>query len=144
LHCIICFIILFVRPEKSTTTKVVFFPKKNCLPSFVLFAKMSVQLRKYAALFLLALFVFPFVEKGIHDVTHSKDVHCSAKNSKHFHTSEHHCSICDFTLSFSTAPDYFQKAPVNIHYESLVCCSYTDNFTVAPAFLFSLRGPPSA
>ena len=104
---------------------------------------MSVQLRKYAALFLLALFVFPFVEKGVHDVTHAKDTHCSTKNSKHFHTSEHHCSICDFTVSLSPAPNYFQEAPVNAPCEYLVDCSYTTNFPVAPAFSFLLRGPPS-
>jgi len=105
---------------------------------------MSVQLRKYATLFLLVLFAFPHVEKGIHDIAHAKDTHCSTKDSKHFHASEHHCSICDFTISLSTAPEYFQKVSVNVYFESLVCCSHTDNFIVAPAFYFSLRGPPSA
>ena len=104
---------------------------------------MSIQLRKYAALFLLVLFVFPFVEKGTHDVAHSKDTHCATKDSKHFHTSEHHCSICDFTVSLSLAPNYFKEAPVNINYKSLVVCFYTDNFTGVPAFSFLLRGPPS-
>lgn len=105
---------------------------------------MSVQLRKYAALFLLLVFVFPFVEKGIHDVAHSKDTHCHTTNTKHFHSAEHHCSICDFTVSGSTASEYFPEITTNINCTTVLFNFYTENFTVSPSFSFLLRGPPIA
>ncbi len=55
------------------------------------------QLKKYGALFLLLLFLFPVVEKQLHIYEHSADEHCYASD-KHFHEMEHTCSICEFTL----------------------------------------------
>lgn len=105
---------------------------------------MYIQFRKYAALFLLALFVFPFVEKGIHDLDHAKDTHCSVKNSTHFHAKEHHCEICDFTVSVSYTPECVHKDYPTINYAPILVYFYNTNIVVAPAFSFSLRGPPLA
>ncbi len=105
---------------------------------------MSVLFRKYAALFLLAVFVYPFIEKGIHDIEHAKDVHCSTKNSTHFHTKEHHCEICDFTVSVSHTPECVQKDYQIINYKPLLVCFDNADIVVAFAFSFSLRGPPLA
>ena len=49
---------------------------------------------------MLLLFLFPMVEKHVHAFEHSKDKHCTA-NEKHFHEEEHHCTICDFTITDS-------------------------------------------
>jgi hypothetical protein len=105
---------------------------------------MYIQFRKYAALFLLVLFVFPFVEKGIHDFEHAKDIHCFIKNSTHFHTHEHHCEICDFTVSITSDHEYPNYELTHIQSETLHFYFYKNDFLLAPAFSFSLRGPPLA
>jgi hypothetical protein len=58
------------------------------------------QLKKYTALFFLFLFLFPTVEKQLHAFEHTNDIHCSSTD-QHFHTQEHTCSICDFTVTDS-------------------------------------------
>ena len=66
---------------------------------------MHQQLKKYISFFFLFLFLFPTIEKQLHAFEHREDVHCTAVN-KHFHTQEHSCSICDFTITDSNAsPD---------------------------------------
>lgn len=59
---------------------------------------MRQQLKKYGSFFLLLLFLFPLVEKQIHIYQHSDDERCLA-SEKHFHTQEHSCAICDYTLT---------------------------------------------
>jgi len=105
---------------------------------------MYIQFRKYAALFLLALFVFPFVEKGIHDLDHAKDTHCYVKNSTHFHTNEHHCEVCDFNVSITSDPEYLNYELTHVQCKTLNFYFYKNDFLLAPAFSFSLRGPPVA
>jgi len=61
---------------------------------------MPQKLKNYFSFFFLLLFLFPTVETQLHAFEHSSDVHCSASD-KHFHTQEHHCSICDFTATDS-------------------------------------------
>lgn len=58
------------------------------------------ELQKYLSLVLLVLFLFPMVEQQLHAFEHSADKHCTA-STKHFHEQEHHCDICDFTLTDS-------------------------------------------
>lgn len=59
---------------------------------------MHQQLKKYGSLFLLLLFLFPLVEKQAHIYRHADDERCISAD-KHFHSQEHSCSICDYTLS---------------------------------------------
>lgn len=54
--------------------------------------------------FLLFLFLFPLIRKGVHAFEHSADQHCSA-SEKHFHDLEQHCNVCDFTLTDSSFPE---------------------------------------
>ncbi len=63
---------------------------------------MSKIVKNYFAPILLALFLFPQVQKGMHDFEHRHGTHCDAKAVKHFHTLEHVCSICDFSVPVST------------------------------------------
>ena len=55
--------------------------------------------RRFTSIFILFLFLFPQVHKSVHDFEHRKDFHCDAKAEKHFHTFEHVCKLCDFSLS---------------------------------------------
>jgi hypothetical protein len=92
--------------------------------------------------FLLLLFLFPFVQKGIHDLKHSKDFHCYVLNAKHFHKKEHVCSICDFTFVDSNTP------LENNHNITLFACiafysKVTVSFILVDAdYKFSPRAPP--
>lgn len=64
---------------------------------------MRKELLNYFSLFLLLLFLFPIAEKQIHALQHIDDIHCTASD-KHFHEQEHHCDICDLTLTDASTP----------------------------------------
>ena len=61
---------------------------------------MHKQIKNIFSLFLLFLFIFPLIEKEVHDFECTTDVHCTASEI-HFHNLEHHCDICDFTITDS-------------------------------------------
>lgn len=65
--------------------------------------QMRKELQKYFSLFLLLLFLFPIAEKQVHALQHLDDIHCTATD-KHFHEQEHHCDICDLTLTDVSTP----------------------------------------
>ena len=65
---------------------------------------MKQSTKKYVGLFLLLIFLYPFVEKGIHDFEHRNDFHCSTKSEKHLHEIAHSCAVCDFTVPISNHP----------------------------------------
>jgi hypothetical protein len=87
------------------------------------------QLKKYGSLFLLLLFLFPLVEKEIHNYEHTTDEHCLSTDA-HFHTERHNCSICDYTLS---NPHFITDADVVI-----ICTSH--HFSFHP-FTESIHSP---
>ena len=64
---------------------------------------MHKPIKKYFSLFFLFLFLFPLVEKEVHALQHNMDVHCTASDI-HLHQLEHHCAICDFTVTDSNTP----------------------------------------
>jgi hypothetical protein len=59
------------------------------------------SVQRYISCLLLALFLFPMVEKQLHAFEHAEEFHCTSTD-KHFHDAEHSCEICDFTFSDST------------------------------------------
>lgn len=64
---------------------------------------MCTEIKKYLAFILLFLFLFPLIEKEVHTFECDTDVHCTASEI-HFHNLEHHCGICDFTITDSNTP----------------------------------------
>ena len=105
---------------------------------------MNNKAKKYAAVFLFALFVFPFVQKGIHDFAHINDFHCSSKAARHFHPIEHHCSICDEVFSISDGPKYFSVFSPLFTTSSTIQLVDTCEFSGQKILFFSLRAPPTA
>src|SRR3990170_706017 len=67
---------------------------------------MMQKLKSIFAVFTLLVFLFPMAEKGIHEFSHIRDVHCNSAD-KHFHSAKHHCDICDFTIDFDGLPAYY-------------------------------------
>ncbi len=78
------------------------------LPIHYFCSSMNQIVKTSFAWLLLALFLFPQVQKGMHDFEHRHDTHCDAKAEQHLHPLEHVCSICDFSVPVSTEFTYFQ------------------------------------
>jgi hypothetical protein len=103
---------------------------------------MHKQIKNILVPLLLFIFLFPMVEKEVHTSIHSADVHCTAGN-KHFHDLEHHCSICDFTLTDS-------NKPTDVNYQLVVSCkqflfqSFTESLDIPGTFQYlPSRAPPT-
>lgn len=99
------------------------------------------QFKKYSSIFLLLLFLFPFVEKQVHIYQHADDERCVAAD-KHFHSQEHSCSICDYTL---TEPCLITDAnPVIVLSEQRIFLKqYTESVYIPTAFQdLPTRAPP--
>lgn len=81
------------------------------LPIYYFCVSMNQIVKTSFAWLLLALFMFPQVQKGMHDFEHRHDTHCDAKAEQHLHPLEHVCSICDFSVPVSTEflTFYFSK-----------------------------------
>ena len=102
---------------------------------------MHKQIKQIVSFFLLSLFLFPMVEKEVHEAIHSADVHCTA-GSKHFHNLEHHCSICDFTITDSNRPTDFNYQLV-ISSKQFSFQAFTESLDIPEAFqLLPSRAPP--
>lgn len=57
---------------------------------------------------MLALLLFPILEKSRHDFEHAEEIHCSVKD-KHFCRAEHNCKICDYLFASSSTPPTGQE-----------------------------------
>lgn len=110
-----------------------------------LFCTFVIRMRKLkaiTALFFLFLFLFPQVEKGIHDLEHADDTHCTDVSEAHFHELSHLCSLCDYVFA---SPDhlYFESAisdePVSAVKGYFIS---SEVFFSAPRYNLSLRAPP--
>lgn len=104
---------------------------------------MTLQLKKYLSLFLLVLFLFPMLEKGMHDFEHRGDIHCNAKD-KHFHSLEHNCSVCDHTIV-----DVSASLPTNlilvVTVKQLLFHPFVESIHAPGAFQYlPARAPPIA
>jgi len=100
------------------------------------------RFRKYSALFLLLLFLFPTVTEIVHDYIHKDDEHCT-QTGLHFHKTEHHCAIDDFVPFVSDIPS-FQQFTVFVPKVQTRYVSFYRTPHVSETYKchFSLRGPP--
>ena len=100
------------------------------------------KIRSYISLLLLAVMLFPLMEKVSHQLEHVDENHCG-KKELHFCAKEHNCKICDYVFSSTDEPlgcHYEIKAKTNV---------VTINFQMVTATITSslnssypLRGPP--
>ena len=103
---------------------------------------MRKQVKSYLSVFFLLLFLFPLLEKGIHDFSHIGDTHCTSLD-KHFHAPEHHCEICDFTNDFNGFPAFNQYDVLLSEQGILNFSSEKNNLLLQEKHFHSLRAPPS-
>jgi hypothetical protein len=104
---------------------------------------MSVQIKKYLSFFLLFLFLFPTIEKQLHALEHNADTHCTATD-KHFHSLEHSCSICDYTVTNSnTTPETAFQFIISV--QQLTFSPFIENVNSPNSFQhLPARAPPIA
>ncbi|MGP8216385.1 MAG: hypothetical protein ACLQQ4_12520 [Bacteroidia bacterium] len=98
--------------------------------------------KKYLSLFLLVLFLFPQVEKGIHVFQHHRESEPSVENVLHFNHAEHPCPICDYSFAIP-----HQAAPCKCDvYVFVKSADYATYFAAVPFIdidgQFSPRAPP--
>ena len=100
------------------------------------------KFKSIVAVFTLLVFLFPLVEKGLHDFSHINDKYCASAD-KHFHPLEHHCEMCDFTDDFNalpslSLPDLLLSEQGNLNFFFTI-----NNLLLQEKHFHSLRAPPS-
>lgn len=79
----------------------------------------------------------------MHHHEHKNDLHCTASN-KHFHTLEHNCSICEFTIIDCTYP-VTPNFHFNITLQQFLFLPFTEKINAPSAFQYlPARAPPIA
>jgi len=99
------------------------------------------RIKKIFALFAIATFLFPLVEKEIHNFLHSEVVLCTITD-KHFHQEEHHCNLCDLTRDVADKPTIFHH---NLLIGILCNLNFVFNvqdFEIQKSVYSPLRAPP--
>jgi len=100
------------------------------------------KLKHYLSIITLSVFLFPMVLEELHQFEHKADFHCSETHAKHIHLPEHHCSICDFVLSFSTPPIAIGQIPLCSLGLKLNSESFPQTVFKQHKYTFPRRGPP--
>jgi hypothetical protein len=117
-------------------------PGKKIFSTFVFLNYSMQKFRSYISMLMMALLLFPMVEKAVHEYGHSDDEHCGVKDT-HFCEVEHHCSICDYTFSSPTgSPECVYDLEDALLSENVSLPVFESNTTTSPKYTFSLRGPP--
>jgi hypothetical protein len=100
------------------------------------------SLRKHLSVALVLLFLFPFIEKEVHNYSLKDDFHCAEKTTKHLHTEEHNCFICDFTIPFTDCP-VISRYQIKILDFPLAYLVFNEREIIStPDYFVSLRAPP--
>lgn len=100
-----------------------------------------IRLKKFFVLFTLLVFLFPFVEKEVHNFSHETDFHCN-ESDIHFHSEEHHCNVCDFTIDVNGSPELNQP---RFKFDEAINSYFSfneNNLSLHEAEYSSLRAPP--
>ena len=110
-------------------------------PQIHYICSMTRQWTRFLCFFLLSAFLFPAVVKEVHAVQHEETVHCKAAD-KHFHATEHNCSICAFVVPVTVAPSRLVYDFSISAFSGLVLSFYETKIISSPKYFVSLRAPP--
>jgi hypothetical protein len=76
-------------------------------------------------------------------MSHWQDSHCKETGSVHFHSEEHHCTICDFLIPISTSPVSDFSSTLSGYIQPVTLTFENENlFFSKIIYSFLLRGPP--
>ena len=104
--------------------------------------KAKTTIRRIGSLFFLAIFLWFYSVKDIHDIVHKDDVHCHIKDAKHIHQGEHHCPICDFTFPYFDDAIPHIGVPSDNSFVSVLNFYTTQTVLSKTVSLSSPRAPP--
>ena len=95
----------------------------------------------FSFLFLLA-FLVPTIGETLHQISHGNELHCNEKSVHHFHETEHHCLLCDFSFT-SYYSDIFKPEFRAIEFFVLPYKTFSpQSFFLEELTTLALRGPP--
>jgi len=100
-------------------------------------------LRSIISLFMIALLVFPIVEKLEHELDHLNVEHCTVEGL-HFCESEHTCSVCDYVISPSGLIQNFGEVTLALTLTTAYQSIPTTPIFSGPIHHPQLRGPPAS
>jgi hypothetical protein len=101
------------------------------------------SLRPILSLLFLLTFLFPQVEKGVHELEHAAESHCT-DTDLHFCASDHNCDLCDYQLTPSTTPSV-SHAAFSLLGKTIVTSTLENVFVPQESkYNLTLRGPPAA
>lgn len=109
---------------------------------YLVLPAMQSRLRKFIALFILTVFVFPLIAEQAHNLHHRNDTHCSERNTVHFHETEHHCFICDYIPVNSNKPTEQYYLSLTFSLTEDLSNGYVCIVTCRQQYNYPLRGPP--
>lgn len=96
----------------------------------------------YITFLMLALTVFPVVEKLHHELGHLSEEHCGS-TELHYCEAEHSCDICDYIFSATaTPPENTNELNLFAAAENEVAVQIVSNTKTPKKYILSLRGPP--
>lgn len=98
--------------------------------------------RQIAAILVLFIFAFPFVQKEVHTFEHAHDFECTSKTERHYHEEIHHCYICDYKILLASPSEEFSQSVDFVIINSDVISFYKSAFIANHSFSFALRAPP--
>ncbi len=99
-------------------------------------------IKNISAVFLLVLFLLPTAEQTIHAYKHSNDKHCNVVGEKHFHEKEHHCFLCDYTITSEMQAAKAFSATKIFHQPFSFSLFKNDFVEIESAKPHPARGPP--
>lgn len=108
---------------------------------FWLFLQKVKMLRSIISLFMIALLVFPIVEKLEHELDHLTVEHCTVEGL-HFCESEHTCSVCDYVISPSGLIQNFSELKLHLTFTAAYKALQITPIFSRPIHHPQLRGPP--
>jgi hypothetical protein len=101
------------------------------------------KIRTYFSLFVLLILLLSNTGKVLHELNHLSENYCEI-TELHFCQAEHNCPFCDFLVSskFNCSDLDPEEKKTSFTPASVTNYQLISNTTVAPKFIFSLRGPP--
>src|ERR1022692_3269819 len=97
---------------------------------------------QFISVFLCFALLAPVVERSLHSWEHRNDAHCTS-SSKHLHSLEHTCSLCDYELPAQEAGILFSGLKYYFR-ESKQITFYTPIFSPGSVIFTTSRAPPVA
>jgi hypothetical protein len=103
---------------------------------------MSQRRKAFITTFFLFIFLFPAITELVHAYEHQNEKYCTEGNNIHFHSTEHHCHICDFSKGPSDSFVVQINISGDVTYWPVSFPKLENLKVINHNFNFELRGPP--